>query len=44
MSLERRLVQLHEISARHNVVPDELGLVIANETSIIGGLAHLGLL
>lgn len=41
--LERQLVQLHQVGARHNIVPDELCLVIADEANVIIGLTHLRL-
>ena len=42
--LERQLVQLHHVGARHNFVPDELCPVIADEANVIIGLTHLRLL
>ena len=44
MPLERQLVQLHHVGARHNLVPDELCPVIADEANVIIGLTHLRLL
>ena len=42
--LEWRVVHLHQVGARHELVPDELRLVIADEASVSISLTHHRLL